>query len=315
MAVRDAATGREVEPVFPLVPTRRGRRLDVSGRTSRRRGSGGEVAGSRPYRRGDAVRLVDWHASARLSTARAADEFVVRERYSEDVVRVLLVVDRAPTMRLFPAGLPWLHKPDAVRVAARLILASAGAAQALAGYAETGAGAPWIRRPGRDRALRREVEARLAADAGPPPPRALDALLLQLTRSTADVPPGTFVFLVSDWLTAPDPGLLRTAVGLGWDLVPVIVQDATWERSFPDVSGATLPLADPVTGDVRLVRLRRSEARARREANEDRARALRDTFLGLGLDHVVLATAERGEAHAAFLAWARSRLALTRSAR
>ena len=31
----------------------------------------------------------------------------------------------------------------------------------------------------------------------------------------------------------------------GWDVVPVVVQDPVWERSFPDVGGVTLPLADP----------------------------------------------------------------------
>ena len=30
--------------------------------------------------------------------------------------------------------------------------------------------------------------------------------------------------------------LLR-AIGLGWDLVPVVIQDPIWEESFPDLAG------------------------------------------------------------------------------
>ena len=94
--------------VFPLIPSRRGGALDVAGRSSRRRGSGDEVASSRPYRRGDPLRTIDWAASARLSTARGTDEFVVRDHFAEDAVRVVIVADRSRSMALFPSPLPWL---------------------------------------------------------------------------------------------------------------------------------------------------------------------------------------------------------------
>ena len=96
--------------VFPLVPARKGGALDVAGSPSRRRGSGAEIASSRPYRRGDARRLIDWAASARLSTARGTDEFVVRDHFAEDAVRIVIVVDQSPSMALFPDWLPWLDK-------------------------------------------------------------------------------------------------------------------------------------------------------------------------------------------------------------
>ena len=67
---------------------------------------GDEIASSRPYRRGDAIRLIDWAASARLSTARGSDEFVVRDHFAEDAVRVVVVADRSPSMALFPARCP-----------------------------------------------------------------------------------------------------------------------------------------------------------------------------------------------------------------
>ena len=104
---------------FPLIPLRRGAGLEVVGRASRRRGTGSEIASTRTYRRGDAIRLVDWAASARLSTARGTDEFIVRDHYAEDAVRVMVVFDRSPSMALCPDGFPWLHKRDAVRARGR----------------------------------------------------------------------------------------------------------------------------------------------------------------------------------------------------
>ncbi len=314
-AVRDAAQVREPELTFPLFHGRRVVSLDVSGRTSRRRGSGDEVAGSRPYRRGDAVRLVDWRASARLSTARASDEFVVRERFAEDVVRVLLIVDRGPSMALFPASLPWLRKQEVVRVAGRMILASSRAAHALVGYADCGPEGPRVQRPVRDRALVRLLEQRLAHDSADGPPQGLDATLTQLTAFPAGVPAGTFVFMLSDFLVPPRLDLLHTALTAGWDVVPVLIQDPVWERSFPAVSGVTLPLADPGTGIVRLVRLRSVETRERRERNEARARQLADTFLSLGAEPVLLTSSDPRAVQTAFLGWARARTGLARRVR
>ena len=152
--------------VFPLIPSRRGGALDVAGRSSRRRGSGDEVASSRPYRRGDPLRTIDWAASARLSTARGSDEFVVRDHFAEDAVRVVIVADQSRSMALFPSSLPWLDKPAAVREAGRMILASGAATNALIGFADAGGPDPRAR-PGsqgprpraRDRASSR-VDAR-----------------------------------------------------------------------------------------------------------------------------------------------------------
>ena len=161
------ATG---DMVFPLIPLRKSRALEVAGRASRHRGVGEEIASSRPYRRGDAIRSVDWGASARLSTARGRDEFVVRDHYAEDVVRIVVVIDRGPSMGLFPDWLPWLHKPTAVREAAAMIIASGAAVGALIGYAEAVEQGLRVDRPGRDRALRRAIEqpAREGEANGPP---------------------------------------------------------------------------------------------------------------------------------------------------
>jgi uncharacterized protein (DUF58 family) len=300
--------------VFPLIPARRGGALDVAGRTSRRRGSGNEIASSRPYRRGDAIRLVDWAASARLSSARGTDEFVVRNYFAEDAVRIIVVVDRSRSMALFPDWLPWLDKQAAIREVGRMIIASGAAANALIGFAAAGAVGAQVVTSRRDHAHWRTIEQRLSGEPEGPPD-SLDRALELLSWRADTVRPGTFVFVLSDFLPPPSAALLRDALAAGWDLVPVVVQDPVWERSFPDVSGVTLPLADPDGGMPALVRLSRKEARTRRDVNEHRAASLDDALLSLELDPVTITSSGREAVHAAFLEWAEGRRARTRGYR
>src|SRR6266478_7694346 len=84
---------------------------------SARRGAGSDVAGSRPYVPGDDVKAIDWGSSARLSSARSSDEFILRERFAEEAPRVVVICDRRPEMQLFPRGFPWLRKVEAQRAA------------------------------------------------------------------------------------------------------------------------------------------------------------------------------------------------------
>ncbi len=300
--------------VFPLIPLRRGAGLEVAGRATRRRGSGSDIASTRAYRRGDAIKLVDWGASARLSTARGADEFVVRDHFAEDAVRVVIIFDRSPSMGLCPVGLPWLRKPEAVRVAASAIVSSAAATSALLGFAEMGDGA-WVEPPRRDPTLRLALERRIADGGASGKADSLDRAIGELARHSNRVPPGTFVFLISDFFPPPSAESMRLALGSGWDVVPVLVQDPLWERSFPDVAGITLPLADPSSGAVSLVRLSRRETNDRREENEGRSARLNETLGELGLDSVELTTSDPRAIHAAFLRWADGRVSHLRGYR
>jgi uncharacterized protein (DUF58 family) len=296
------------ELVFPLIPLRRSRALEVAGRASRHRGTGDEIASSRAYRRGDAIRSVDWAASARLSTARGRDEFVVRDHFAEDVIRVVVVIDRSPSMALFPEGLPWLRKPAAVREAAAMIVASGVVASALIGFAESGSQGLRLDWPARDRTLRAAVVRHALDGEMTGPDDSLDqALSLLLANRSGRLPAGTFVFVVSDYLPTSSLPLLRAAVETGWDLIPVVVQDPVWERSFPDISGVTVPLSAADGGGAALVRLSRKEARARRDANEIRTLELDAAFREIGLDAVSVATSDRSAIHSAFLAWAARR--------
>jgi uncharacterized protein (DUF58 family) len=300
--------------VFPLIPSRRGGALDVAGRSSRRRGSGDEVASSRPYRRGDPLRTIDWAASARLSTARGSDEFVVRDHFAEDSVRVVIVVDRSSSMGLFPSSLPWLDKPSAVLEAGRLILASGAATNALVGFAEAGGAEPRLIPTRRGRDHLRAIERGIGGPAQGPSD-SLDRSLALLSRSAATIMPGTFVFVLSDFLPLPDASRLHDVLAAGWDVVPVVVQDPVWEQSFPAVGGVTLPLTDPQARRSFPARLSRREAAARRSLNERRTAHLHALLLGLGLDHVTLTSSDRATVHASFLAWAEGRRARSRSAR
>ena len=54
------------DAVFPLVPRRRLTGLAFGTMPGARRGVGSDVAGSRPYVRGDGVDSIDWSASARF---------------------------------------------------------------------------------------------------------------------------------------------------------------------------------------------------------------------------------------------------------
>lgn len=294
---------------FPLISPRRGTGFIGGTRRSVRRGAGSEIASLRPYRRGDSVRAIDWKASARVSSTGEADDFVVREHFAEDSPRVVVVVDRRPGMSLFPAELPWLHKPSAIAESGRMVTESALASRGLPGYLDLAdPGEPAWLPPRRQVNATRMRERELEREAFTAPPENLTLAFLLLARSRRELPPGTFVFVLSDFLVSPAPAVWRTALSFGWDVVPVVIQDPRWEQSFPAVSGFALPVAAPEDGRLRLVRLTRSEASERREANERRFEELQQTFRSLGLDPVLLSSHDPVEILSAFLAWHERRL-------
>jgi hypothetical protein len=92
-----------------------------------RRGGRSDPVSSRPYHPGDDLRLLDRHASARLSAARGTTELVVRQHFAEEAARTAVLIDPSPTMQLYP--IPWLSKPAAVATATALIEASAARAR------------------------------------------------------------------------------------------------------------------------------------------------------------------------------------------
>jgi uncharacterized protein (DUF58 family) len=277
------------------------RTLTVGAHRSAYRGPGDEIVGTRPYRPGDRLGTIDWNASARLGTATAQDVFVVREHAADVAVRAVVVLDRRPSNGLFPPGLPWLSKPAAAREAAAAIATSVDAVHGATGFLEVSAGRiGWQPpRPGA-RTPSRPPRFDAAADG-------LERSLAQLRRARVEAPAGTFVFVCSDFLAPPPAATWRRALAEGWDVVPVVVQDPLWERSFPAVGGLLLPVVDPEGEHVAGVRLTRREATARRVANERRFREVLAGFAALRLDAVVVDSAEPARVDAAFHAWAAAR--------
>jgi len=264
---RTAAPGSLTEDrVVPLVPRRRVAGLPFGDARSVRRGDRSDPIGSRLYQPGDDLRRIDRHATARLSSVSDGDVLIVREHLSEERVGVGLAIDPSPTMVLYPAELPWLHKPEVVLEVDRVLTASARRKRA-----------PLVR-----------LDGLPAAHV----PRALGG--------------GSIVFFVSDFLAFPAEDAWGDTAARGWDVVPVVVQDPTWERSFPDIAGVSVPLAD-FAGRVRPVRLTAAEVAARREANEARFETIVDRLEDLGLEPVLLESAEPEAIFEALLLWADGR--------
>ncbi|HZB23706.1 MAG TPA: DUF58 domain-containing protein [Gaiellaceae bacterium] len=293
------------ERTVPLVPRRRLVGLSFGGLTSARRGPGSDVAGSRPYQPGDDVDTIDWAASARLSAARDADEFVVREKFAEEAPRVVVIADRRPQMSVFPPHLPWLSKARAMREATEILFDSAMAIRGVSGYLDYGDGeAFW--RPPRTQHEPIELDERNRYDA----PTDTIALGLQhLVEHRRSVPTGSFVFVLSDFLGAQTPETWTRALQQRWDIVPVVIQDPVWEQSFPPVGGMVVPFWDPETGRILPIRMTDAQAAERKRRNEERFVRLLDDLRDLELEPVVLSSHARDEVLEAFLDWAELRRA------
>ncbi len=290
--------------VFPLIPRRRVIGLAFGGVRSARRGVGSDVASSREYRPGDDVGWMDWAASARLSAARADDEFIVRERFADEAPRVIVVCDRRPSLGIEASPLRTLDKPKALLTAIELIGASGTAARSLTGYVDFATGDPYWRPPRTEhRAEPHTFERPFRAPAD-----TVSRGLEFLGEHRRDLPTQTFVFVVSDFLVPPDERIWQRALEHRWELVPVIVQDPVWERTFPDVGGVSIPYADPRTGRVTPVFLTNTEAALLREHNEVRWDELVRTFRALGLEPVAVHDHEPAAVLSAFLRWADMRV-------
>jgi uncharacterized protein (DUF58 family) len=289
---------------FQLTPRRRLIGLSFGGMRSARRGTGSDIAGSRPYRPGDDMDTIDWAASARLSSARGTDEFIVRERFAEEAPRVVVVADRRPAMSLFPDWLPWLSKPKATRIAALMIADSTVAARGYSGYLDFAEGEVYWRPP---RSQHEDWRLQPPRPFGAPEDTVTLSLehLLELRPSLL---PGSFVFVLSDFLLPLDEEMWLRAVERRWDIVPVVLSDPLWERTFPDVSGTMVPVVDPASGRLSYLRVSRTEANERRRANEERWTKLLRMFAALDLDPVIVESADPAAVLVAFVAWSEQRM-------
>lgn len=302
----------------PLIPARRLLGSSFGGHTSIRKGPGTDVAGSRPYQPGDHFHAIDWKGSARLSSARGTNEFIVRDRQAEEMPRVVIVCDRRPEMALFPTDLPWLHKPDALRWCLRLIAASAINQRALIGYLDQGshdgsaAGETFWQAPrAQATGWRGDLVETLASHVNGPldaPDDGVEQALRFLGLLRTSLTTGSFIFVLSDFLVNVPDDVWDTLVGHGWDVVPVVIQDPVWEQSFPPISRVAASFSDVAGDRVLSVRLNEQEAEQRRAAHEARLEQIEIGFAKLGLDYVLVSSGDPAEINAAFLRWADARL-------
>lgn len=293
---------------FPLVSRRRLVGLAFGAMHGARRGTGSDIAASRPYRAGDNPDHIDWGASARLSSAHDADEFVVREYFADEAPRAIVAVDRRAAMRLCPPGIPWLRKDDASRVAAELVGNSVAEARGFVGRLEFGAHPDVV---GWCAPASARGAGVLADHALPDPARAasvgaVGGALEFLAYHRRAVPAASFVFVVSDFLAAPALETWERAVDRGWDVVPVVVQDPIWEQSFPDLDRIAMPLVDEA-GHLRVVRLGRGESQVWRARHEERFASLLAGLRSLGIEPVLVSSVEREQVFDAFFSWSTER--------
>ena len=304
MAIRERQT-------FPLVPRRPLVGLSFGTIPSRRRGSGTDVSGSRPYEPGDPVSTIDWFASARLSAASGRDEFVVHQRTADEAPRVALVCDRRPAMGIYDEGLPWLSKRRALTEATTAIAVSATSARcdlAAIDFAngDERDGEPYWLAPGRREQLGLVLDRQETAAFDAPDDNVTRSLEF-LSERRSDLPSGSFVFVLSDFLAPARVESWLDARSHGWDVVPVVIQDPTWEHSFPDVASVLVPFVDPASGRYAPVRMSRREVFERRESNERRHDELVGLFASLGFDTVSVESSDPAEVDRAFVAWAEAR--------
>jgi uncharacterized protein (DUF58 family) len=286
-----------MQPVVDLEPRVRIVGTLLGDWPSRRRGRSSDVVGSRPYVAGDDVRLIDWPASARATSLAAEERFVVRETFAEESLTVVIAVDRSHSMGLYPAHTPWLDKPAAVAQCVRMIVESAAVHRCLLSFVDSGSGRLGRAEP---------ADSRRLPVLAPPdrPGEDEDWLWRRLADERRSLPPGTMVFLLSDFLEPPGTRLLAEALDAEWDLVPIVLSDPLWERSFPtEIGGLTVPLAVG-DGRTRPLRLSRAEARVRRETNEQRFDRLQQMFRDARQPAVVLPSADPAAVVKAFLDWA-----------
>ncbi len=221
-----------------------------------------------------------------------------------------MVADRRPSMGLYPD--PWLSKPDALRTVWKLVSSTALGDLGLVGYLDVAEDTrPFWHPPSAGHRIE-QVEQHLLEAPFRAAEGSLDEAFLQLVGIRRSLPPGTFVFVCSDYFEAPAAAWWPRALAYRWDIVPVILQDPLWEQSFPLLDALVVSLADPVAGRTHTIRLRRDEAEARRRANEARLASLLADFRALGLEPIVLGSADERDVLQAFTAWGETRLAVRR---
>ena len=192
----------------------------------------------------------------------------MREFFADEAPRVV-VVSTAAAMALHGPPFPWLDKPAAI--------VAASGDRGERGRCERGDLASVVEHGGRPRLAFQprasygapQLERAVAPGPSTPGRRRSKGVCASCVRHAPSFPAGTFVFVLSDFVDAVVDATGVACRALHWDVTPVVIQDPTWEQSFPRVGGVLLPVADPEKEVGRRVGFAR-EARVQASANESR---------------------------------------------
>lgn len=272
---------------------------------SRRRGLSDDIVGSRTYLPGDDIRRIDWAGSARLSALSGQEQFLVRESYGEEAPTIVIACDRRPSMALYPERFPWLCKPLAMQRFSELVVKAAAHYHCPIAYLDQ---QHW--QPPKMTGEFNEVTALSAEQQFSAREADGDALLLQLQQFEHQLPPGSFVFLLSDFNELPSTHAISTALDAEWDLIPVVLRDPTWEQSYPiEIAGLSVPVSD-TNGELRFLRQSKAQANQRRQANEQLMSEIDHLFTSHGFPPLLLASAQDEAISESVIAWHERRLLL-----
>ena len=225
----------------------------------------------RPYVPGDTLQGDRLERDrARCRRRATPTSFVLREQYADEAPRVVVIADRRPEMQLFPAR-SFRGSESARR---------SGGARADPSEHDRGARLPRLPRLRRRRRRAVLAAAAVAVAVGVRRPRGGRRAVASAPRRRSrtrfefllahprSVPAGTFVFVLSDFLAPPPSETWLRALEHRWDVIPVVLQDPLWERSFPPVDGFGVDVAD-VEGASHEVHLTRGESAEQRRGARD----------------------------------------------
>ena len=119
-----------------------------------------------------------------------------------------------------------------------------------------------------------------------------------------DLPAGTFVFVLSDFLAPPTRDDWLQALERRWEIVPVVIQDPSGSRASRTSAGSS----SRSRAGAGSCGSPRAEVERRREANEERRQALLHDLRALDLDPVLVSSHEPRDVLSSFLTWADQRL-------
>jgi uncharacterized protein (DUF58 family) len=222
------------------------------------RGPGLDFAAHRPYAPGDEIRHIDWNVTARTGLPHV-------KCYQDERRRIVCcALSDTPSMHF---GSTWRTKAEAARELAAVLALAALAHGDRAGLLRFDEDAARLVPPGRGRNHALRLARSLVRPAAGPARAAPEPLLAALPR-------GSLIFLISDFLTPPDPRSLAR-LAHRHDLVCLWLFDPL-ERRLPPLGAVPLQPRGWLPTGPRRRRVNRRLA--------DHARAVRALFRRFALD-------------------------------